>query len=119
MARHTGRLKYIPYLYFILAISYWFLDVVWRGGWTSVWILLLAVPFIWHLIKPSAKLSLSLGILFSLISCYLVLAYLSDVFNLTTMTDTAKTFIVVGGLFVLTNLSMSVWILINGLKRAA
>ena len=80
--------KFIPYLYFIAAIAYWFTDVNQNEGITAYPILLFAIPFVWQLIKPNKQLNFSLGIIFVCVSSYLILAYLSDFFNIISFTET-------------------------------
>jgi hypothetical protein len=87
-------------------------------GLTAYPILLFGIPFLWQLIKPNKKLNFSLGITFVCISSYLILAYLSDIFNIVSISDTFKSFIVLGGLFVLTNFLMSLWMIRNSMKKA-
>ena len=108
--------KFIPHLYFISIISYWFLSIVNNEGASPYLILLLVLPFIWQLIKPNNILNICLGSLFVCLSFYLVLAYLSDVVKITEVGSNTKTFVIVGALFVFSNLIMSVWMLINGIK---
>lgn len=109
--------KFVPYLYFIAAIAYWFTDVNRSEGITAYPILLFALPFIWQLIKPSKQLNFSLGIIFVCLSSYMILAYLSDFFNIVSYSETAKQFIIVGGLFVFTNFLMALWMIRNSIKK--
>lgn len=109
--------KFIPYLYFIAVISYWFTEVNRNSGITAYPILLFGIPFIWQLIKPSKKLNFSLGITFVCISSYLILAYLSDLFNIINLSSTTKQFIVYGGGFVAANFLMALWMIRNSIKR--
>lgn len=104
-----------PYLYFISVITYWFTDINQDNGSTSYFILLLCIPFIWQLVKPNKVLNISLGITFTCLSSYLILAYLSDVLNITSF-SLARGFIIYGGIFVLANFIMSTWIIRNSLK---
>lgn len=110
--------KFVPYLYFIAVIIYLFTSVNKSEGLTAYPILLFGIPFLWQLIKPNKNLNFSLGITFVCISSYLILAYLSDVFNIVSISDTIKSFIVLGGLFVFTNFSMSLWMIRNSMKKA-
>ncbi|WP_323789464.1 hypothetical protein [Psychroserpens sp.] len=110
--------KFIPYLYFIAVILYWFTDVNKNSGATAYPILLFGIPFLWQLIKPSKKLNFSLGITFVCISSYLILAYLSDLFNIVTLSATTKQFIIYGGLFVVANFVMALWMIRNSMKRS-
>jgi hypothetical protein len=110
--------KFIPYLYFIAVILYWFTDVNRNSGVTAYPILLFGIPFIWQLIKPSKKLNFSLGITFVCMSSYLILAYLSDLLNIIDLQGTTKQFIIYGGLFVAVNFVMALWMIRNSMKRS-
>ena len=109
--------KFVPYLYFIAVIIYWFTDVNRHEGIGAFPILLFSIPFVWQLIKPNRKLNFGLGVVFVCLSSYLILAYLSDVVNITHFLEQSKRFLFVGGLFVLTNFIMSLWIIRNSLTR--
>lgn len=108
--------NFVPYLYFIAVTAYWFTDINKSDGISAYPILLFGIPFLWQIIKPNKRLNFTLGITFACLSSYLIIAYLSDVFNMSSLTI-AKGFIFYGGLFVLTNFVMSIWIIRNGFKR--
>ena len=110
--------KYFPYLYFIAIIAYWFTDVNQSEGITAYPILLFSITFLWQIIKPNKKLNFALGTIFVCLSSYLILAYLSDIFNIVSFFDKAKNFAVFRGLFVTLNFIMAVWIIRNSLKRS-
>lgn len=110
--------KFIPYLYYIAVIGYWFTDVNRSEGLTAYPILLIGIPFIWQLIKPNKQLNFSLGIIFVCLSSYLILAYLSDLFNIINLSASTKAFIIYGGLFVICNFLMALWMVRNSLKKA-
>ena len=110
--------KFVPYLYFIAVIIYLFTSLNKSEGLTAYPILLLGIPFIWQLVKPNKNLNFSLGIIFVCISSYLILAYLSYILNIISISETFKGFIVLGGLFVLTNFTMSLWMIRNSMKKA-
>ncbi|WP_431136475.1 hypothetical protein [Psychroserpens mesophilus] len=110
--------KFIPYLYFIAVIAYWFTDVNRSSGVTAYPILLFSIPFIWQLIRPSKNLNFTLGITFVCISSYLILAYLSDLLNIVNLSFSIKQLMVYGGLFVAANFVMSLWMIRNSMKRA-
>ncbi len=107
----------VPYLYFIVVTLYWFIDTNQSQGITSYLILLFSAPFVWQIIKPNKELNFTLGTIFICLSSYLILAYLSDLFNIASI-SIAKGFIVYGGVFVILNFFMSVWIIRNSLKRS-
>lgn len=108
--------NFIPYLYFIAVTAYWFTDINRSDGISAYPILLFGIPFLWQIIKPNKRLNFTLGITFACLSSYLIIAYLSDILNMSSLTI-AKGFIFYGGLFVLTNFVMSIWIIRNGFKR--
>ncbi|WP_400077614.1 hypothetical protein [Winogradskyella sp. R77965] len=109
--------KFVPYLYFLSVIAYWFTDIMKNEGSSAYLILLFGIPFLWQLIKPNRKLNFSLGIIFVCLSSYLILAYLSDVLNIIKWSESAKTFLFFSGLFVVGNFVMSLWIMRNSIKK--
>ena len=109
--------KFIPYLYFLSVIAYWFTDLNKSESLKAYPILLFGIPFLWQLIKPNRKLNFSLGIVFVCLSSYLILAYLSDLFNIVNWTDSSKKFLFYGGLLVIGNFVMSLWIVRNSIKK--
>ncbi|WP_299337004.1 hypothetical protein [uncultured Psychroserpens sp.] len=106
--------KFVPYLYFLAVIVYWFTDVNRSNGLTAYPILLFGIPFLWQIIKPNRKLNFSLGITFVCLSSYMILAYLSDVLNIVQ----TKEIIAYGGLFVLANFVMALWMIRNSMNRS-
>ncbi len=110
--------KFIPYLYFIVVIAYWFTDVNRSEGITAYPILLFGIPFLWQVLKPNRKLNSALGITFVCISSYLILAYLSDIFDIVSFSRNAKSFMIYGGLFVSANFFMALWIIRNSLRKS-
>lgn len=110
--------KFIPYLYFMAVIVYGFTMVNKNAGATAYPILLFGIPFLYQLIKPSKQLNFSLGIIFVCLSSYLILAYLSDIFNIVNLSEIMKQFIIYGGIFVATNFVMALWMIRNSMKRA-
>ena len=110
--------KFIPYLYFIAVISYWFTGVNKSEGITAYPILLFAIPFLWQVINPNPKLNFVLGITFVCLSSYLILAYLSDLFDIFSFSIKAKNFAFYGGVFVSLNFFMALWIIRNSFKRS-
>lgn len=110
--------RFIPYLYFLAVIIYWFTDVNRSNGITAYPILLFGIPFIWQLIRPNEKINFSLGITFVCLSSYLILAYLSDLFNIVNMAYETKRFLFFGGFFVIVNFIMALWMIRNSIKKA-
>ncbi|MBT8393886.1 MAG: hypothetical protein KJN66_03450 [Bacteroidia bacterium] len=109
--------KFIPYLYFITVIAFWFTGVNRSEGIAAYPILLFGIPFLWQILKPNRKLNFIMGITFVCISSYLILAYLSSVFDIISFANNARGFMIYGGLFVSANFIMAIWIMRNSLKR--
>ncbi|HKK12573.1 MAG TPA: hypothetical protein VJ945_07055 [Flavobacteriaceae bacterium] len=109
--------KYIPYLYYIAIIVYWFTEVNKSNGITAFPILLFGIPFAWQLIKPSEKLNFALGIIFVCLSSYMILAYLIDMLNIVRLPNSTQPFLMFGGLFIIGNFIMALWMLRNSIKR--
>lgn len=114
----TKYSKFIPYLYFIAVVAYWFTDINRSEGITAYPILLFGIPFLWQILKPNRKLNFALGITFVCVSSYLILAYLSDVFDIISFSNNAKSFMIYGGLFVSANFIMALWIIRNSLRKS-
>ena len=108
--------KFVPYLYFIAVIAYWFTDINRSDGITAYPILLFGIPFLWQVLKPNRRLNFTLGITFVCISSYMILAYLSDVFDIVSFSRNAKNFMIYGGLFVSANFVMALWIIKNSIR---
>jgi Mn2+/Fe2+ NRAMP family transporter len=109
--------KFIPYLYFLAMIAYWFTDINRSEGLTAYPILLFGLPFIWQLIRPNNQLNFSLGIVFVCLSSYMILAYLSDVLHIVNLTENTKRFLILGGFFVISNFVMALWMIRNSIKK--
>lgn len=109
--------KFVPYLYFLTAIVYWFTDVNREVGINAYPILLFGIPFLWQLIRPNRKLNFSLGITFVCLSSYMILAYLSDLFNIVNVSPQVKQFMLFSGLFIVSNFIMALWMIKNSLNR--
>lgn len=110
--------KFLPYLYFIAVVIYWFTEVNKSEGITAYPILLFAIPFLWQLIRPNEKLNFSLGITFVCLSSYMILAYLFDVLNIVDLSYVTKRFLILGGFFVVGNFVMALWMIRNSIKKA-
>ncbi len=109
--------KFVPYLYFISVTIYWFTLLNRSEGLTAYPILLFAVPFLWQLIKPNRNLNFSLGIVFVCLSSYLIFAYLFNVLNIVNWSQPAKRLLFYGGILVVANFVMSLWIVRNSIKK--
>ena len=109
--------KFVPYLYFLSVIIYWFTDINKNEGVSAYPILLFGIPFLWQLIKPNRKLNFSLGIVFVCFSSYLILAYLSDLLNIVNWTESTNRLLFYGGLLVVGNFVMSLWIVRNSINK--
>ncbi|MEH6538117.1 MAG: hypothetical protein V7719_17080 [Psychroserpens sp.] len=110
--------KFVPYLYFLAVIAYWFTDVNRSAGITAYPILLFGIPFLWQLIKPNRKLNFSLGITFVCLSSYMILVYLSDLLDIVNLSVQVKQFMVLSGLLVVGNFVMALWMIKNSLNRS-
>lgn len=110
--------KFIPYLYFIAISAYWFTMVNQSEGITAYPILLFGVPFLWQIIKPSKSLNLTLGFSFVCISSYLILAFVSDLLQIVSLSYPIKQLMVYGGIFVFVSFIMALWILRNSLNKS-
>ena len=110
--------KFVPYLYFLTVILYWFTDLNQSEGITAYPVLIFGIPFLWQIFKPNSKLNFTLGITFVCLSSYMILAYLSDLLAITTFSQSANHFALFSGLFVISNFFMALWIIRNSLKRS-
>lgn len=118
MASISKYTKFIPYLYFLSVIAYWFTTINGMDGISAYPILLFGIPFLWQLIKPNRKLNFSLGIVFVCLSSYLIFAYLFDLLNIIHWSEASKKLLFYGGLLVVGNFVMSLWIVRNSIKKA-
>ena len=118
MALISNYSKFVPYLYFIAVIAYWFTDINRTEGLTAYPILLFSIPFLWQIIKPNKQLNFILGITFVCLSSYLILAYLFDIIQFTDLSFTSNHLMLIGGLFVITNFIMALWIIKNSIRQA-
>lgn len=109
---------FIPYLYFISVVIYWFTYVNKNEGITAYPILIFGIPFLYQIIKPNKKLNFTLGITFVCLSSYLILAYLFDIVDFINLNENTKYFIINGGLFVFTNFVMALWIIRNSMTKS-
>lgn len=110
--------KFIPYLYFIAVIIYWFTDVNKSNGITAYPILLFGIPFLIQLLRPNEKLNFSLGITFVCLSSYMILAYLFDLLNIVRLSYETKGFLIMGVFFIIGNFVMALWMIRNSIKKA-
>ncbi|WP_188652586.1 hypothetical protein [Yeosuana aromativorans] len=110
--------KFIPYFYFISIVAYWFTDINKTEGLTAYPILLLGIPFLWQIIKPNRQLNFVLGITFVCVSSYLILVYLFNMLNMLSISPSIKVFMVYGGVFILLNFIMALWIIRNSIHKS-
>ncbi|MDO1501278.1 hypothetical protein Q2T40_14170 [Winogradskyella maritima] len=108
--------KYVPYLYFLMIIPYWFTIVNKTEGITAYPIFLLAIPFIWQLLKPSRMINFYLGLTFTCSSAYLIIMYLFDNLNLVEVNTTIDNILLFSGVMIVTNFFMSLWIIKSSLN---
>ena len=109
--------KFIPYFYFLSVIIYWFTDFNQSIGISAYAIFLFGIPFIWQLIKPTRKLNFSLGIVFVCLSSYLILAYLTDLLNIISWTESYKHILFYGRILIFAHFIMALWIVRNSIKQ--
>lgn len=109
--------KYIPYLYFIAIIAFWFTDVNRSEGLIAYPILIFGIPFAWQLIRPNRRLNAILGITFVCLSSYMIIAYLTDFFNIVDLSEATKKYLLYGGAFGIANFIMAVWMIRNSINR--
>jgi hypothetical protein len=110
--------KFIPYIYYIAVIAYWFTQVNQKKGITAFPILLFSLPFAWQFVKPNEKLNFALGTIFVCLSSYMLLAYVFDMLNIFTLSESTKQFLMFGGLFFMANFIMALWMIRNSIKRS-
>lgn len=110
--------KFIPYLYFIAVVAFWFTDVNRSEGLVAYPILLLGIPFLWQLIRPNNKLNFTLGVAFVCLSSYMLVAYLSQILGFITINSRLLSFLFYGGILVIANFFMALWIVKNSLNRS-
>ena len=109
--------KFIPYLYFISIVAYWFTIINKSEGISAYTILLFGIPFLWQLIKPNRELNFSLGIIFVCLSSYLVVAYIFNLLDIMNWSESSKRLLFYGGGLVAGNFIMSLWIIRNSIKK--
>ncbi|WP_299102999.1 hypothetical protein [uncultured Winogradskyella sp.] len=109
--------KFVPYLYFIAIIIYWFTTINKLEGISAYPILLFGIPFVWQLIKPSRQLNFSLGIVFVCLSSYLFFAYVFNLLHILNWTETIEKLLFLGGILVIGNFVMSLWMIRNSMNK--
>ena len=109
--------KFIPYLYFISIVAYWFTVINKSEGISAYPILLFGIPFLWQLIRPNRELNFSLGIVFVCLSSYMIVAYFFNLLNIMNWPESAKRLLFYGGALVFSNFIMSLWIIRNSIKK--
>lgn len=110
--------KFIPYLYYLAIVAFWFTDVNRSEGIMAYPILIFGIPFAWQLIRPNQKLNAILGITFVCLSSYMIIVYLSDSFNIVSFSETTKKYLLYGGAIGIANFAMAVWMVRNSIKRS-
>lgn len=109
--------RFIPYLYFISIIIYWFTYENRTEGISAYPILLFGIPFLWQLIRPNKKLNFSLGIIFVCLSSYMILAYFLDILNVFNWIGNSATIIKSLGFIILGNFVMALWMIRNSIQK--
>lgn len=118
MNRLVKYAKFIPYLYFIAIVAFWFTDVNRNEGVVAYPILLFGIPFLWQIIKPNETLNLTLGIVFVCLSSYMLMAYISNLMGIININHSALSFLFYGGIIVIGNFFMALWIIKNSIHRS-
>jgi TRAP-type uncharacterized transport system fused permease subunit len=113
----SNLVPFLPYLYFISYPVIMFLNQLNNDPSNSYLLLLPAIPFVIQLIRPFKYVDLLLGIITFALSCYMVLAYLADLFKITTYNTRALSFIIGGILFLAISFTMSVLLFRNERRR--
>jgi TRAP-type uncharacterized transport system fused permease subunit len=109
----ANLVPFLPYLYFISYPVIMFLNQLNSDPSNSYLLLLPAIPFVIQLIRPFKYVDLLLGIITFALSCYMVLAYLADLFKITTYNTRALSFIIGGILFLAISFTMSILLFRN------
>lgn len=110
--------KHIPYLYFISIIALWFTIVNRNNGLVAYPILLLAIPFLWQLIKPNRYLNFILGITFLSISSFVLFMFIFNQIQLISTPKIIYFLFFYGGIIIPGNFIMALWMIRNSLKRS-
>lgn len=111
-------IKYIPYLYFISIIIIWFVQFNESNGIWAYPILLLGIPFIWQVLKPSRYLNFLLGIMFVCISSYILALFAITNFQFIKFPDIGNYMLFYALILIPTNFMMALWIIRNSLRES-
>jgi hypothetical protein len=116
---HLSHLvPFLPYLYFsLLPVSSFLSGLGDQATFSTLLLLIPALPFIMQLCFSFKHVDLILGVLTFAISLYFTLAWLSDLVKITSYTTRAINFIWVGGCVVILNYVMSVRLFRNEFMR--
>ncbi|MBU2939667.1 hypothetical protein KO494_08965 [Lacinutrix sp. C3R15] len=110
--------KFIPYLYYLTIIAYWFTYINKSEGLSAYPILLFGIPFILQILKPNKRLNFGLGITFVCLSSYMIIAYVSDFLQIIQFSNATKQLLVNSGLIAVANFIMALWIMRNSMKKS-
>lgn len=116
MTFFSTNTKQIPYLYFIIITACWFTVVNKAQGVTAFPILILAMPFLWQLIKPNNRLNFSLGITIMCLSSYLIIAHITQIINASSLILSSTNMNLLSWIFIFLNFIMALWIVRNSMK---
>ncbi|WP_431159082.1 hypothetical protein [Winogradskyella poriferorum] len=109
--------RFIPYLYFLSVIAYWFTYTNRTEGITAYPILLFGIPFIWQLLKPNKNLNFSLGIIFVCLSSYLILAYSLALLDVVNWFGASSSVFSNVGLIIFGSFIMALWMIRNSIQK--
>jgi len=110
--------KFIPYLYYLSIIVYWFTYINESEGVSAYPILLFGIPFILQILKPNRRLNFGLGITFVCLSSYMIIAYISNILHIVQFSNATKQLILHSGLIAVVNFIMALWIMRNSMKKS-
>jgi len=118
MVKFNKILKLAPYLYFIAVIATWFTVTNKSQGLIAYPILIIVVPFLWQLIKPSNTLNFSLGITTVCLSSYVIIAHMASIIDVAAYALKSNPNGLYSWSFVLLNFFMAVGIVRNSIKTS-
>lgn len=108
--------KYLPHLYFIALAIYGFTYFNRISSLAAYALFILAVPFIWQLIKPSERLNLTLGITSVCLTSYVIVAFLFNLLNIIALSESLKYSVTISCICI-ASFIMALWMIRNSLKK--
>ncbi|WP_280698205.1 hypothetical protein [Dysgonomonas sp. PH5-45] len=108
--------QYLPYIYFIGIAAFWFVDNL-SGGHVNYFMIGIASVLIFQIFLKNNILGIILGSILGILSLYMVLAVLSDVWKFDTLCKEAITLLIVGSGFFGTGVVMAILMVLFGIKQ--